>query len=618
MMNKIFRWVANVVDSSEFKCYIIIFLSLFIEWSYFALSIGGFGNNDAVTLCKGVGDCMMLLILYWILPKRFAWINIVGVWLLSIFFVLNLWYYRFWGQMVTPFFYRLWNNVNVDTIASAKALVSIFDIIYLIIPLGLTILYVGPLRARMKKDDVNAGVAKTRRLTMLAVTVFFFLLSQIGYAITKTKWNIAAGYREQSVAENLFLHMTCVTNGSVYDLRTRGLCLFLYYDLVNIVRDLTTSHKIEPTPEEMDSLKSFITNIPQFPTVEEFAANENKNVVIILVESLNAEVINKTVNGHEVSPFLNFLVKSEGTVSALDLIPQVKDGCSNDGQLLTNTGLLPLSQGVVSMSLGTDIDYPGLPKILKPKSSAAFFGDSGLSWNQTQAFKSYGFDDVYTVFDFEEAAEAKGADAAMFDFSDAVLDSIKQPFLIEYVTFSMHAPFTHKSIPTKDWLASSNLETNEINYLNSVNYTDSQICRFFDNLKRRGLLQSTVVFIVSDHSQTLGLNKRILKYIKEDSLDLMPMVFIAVNTGVTKKIDSPAGQINVFPTILHVLDKGDLEYRGLDRSLLDPALSSSVSAQGKSRGDGTESEINRQKRAWQVSDSLLRSNFFKANPRFSF
>ncbi|MDE6511016.1 MAG: LTA synthase family protein, partial [Muribaculaceae bacterium] len=486
------------------------------------------------------------------------------------------------------------------------------------IPLGLTILYVGVLRSKIKKDDLKVRSEKIRRLSMLAFTVFFFFLSQIGYAITKTKWNIAAGYREQSVAENLFLHMTSVTNGSVHDLRTRGLCLFLYTDFVNIVRDLTTPHNIEPSPEEMESLKSFVTSIPQFPKIEEFAANENKNVVIILVESLNSEVINKTVNGHEVSPFLNYLVKSEGTVSALDLLPQVKDGCSNDGQLLTNTGLLPISQGVVSMSLGTDIDYPGLPKILKPKSSVAIFGDSGLSWNQIQAFESYGFDRIYTVLDFEDDADAKGADAAMFDFSDAVLDSIKQPFLLEYVTFSMHAPFTHKSIPTKEWLASSNLETNEINYLNSVNYTDSQICKFFENLNRRGLLQSTVVFIVSDHSQTLGINKSRFKHIKEDSLDLMPMAFIAVNTGITKKIDSSAGQINVYPTILHVLDKGNLQYRGLDRSLLDPALSSSVSAQGKSRGDAPEAEISRQTRAWQVSDSLLRSNFFKADPRVSF
>ncbi|MDE6548721.1 MAG: LTA synthase family protein [Muribaculaceae bacterium] len=503
--------------------------------------------------------------------------------------------------------------MNVDTIASAKALVSIFDIIYLIIPLGLTILYVGVLRSKIKKDDLKVRAEKIRRLTILAITVCLFFLSQIGYAITKTKWNIAAGYREQSVVENLFLNMTCITNGSVYDLRTRGLCLFLYSDFVNILRDLTMSHKIEPTPEEMDSLKSFITNVPQFPIIEEFSANGNKNVVIIIVESLNAGVINKTVNGHEVSPFLNFLVKSEGSVSALDILPQVKDGCSNDGQLLTNTGLLPLSQGVVSMTLGTDIDYPGLPKILKPKSSVAIFGDSGLSWNQTQAFQSYGFDEIYTVLDFEEDADDKGADAAMFDFSEGVLDRIEQPFLLEYVTFSMHAPFTHKSIPTKEWLASSNLETNEINYLNSVNYTDSQICKFFDNLNRRGLMQSTVVFIVSDHSQTLGLDKSVLKHIKEDSLDLMPMAFIAVNTGVTKKIDSPAGQINVFPTILHVLGKGNGEYRGLDRSLLDPALSSSVSAQGKSRGEGSDAEICRQKRAWQVSDSLLRSNFFKTN-----
>lgn len=609
-MNKLYNGLREIIKSPVIVFYFILLLCLFIEYSYFALSLGGYGNNNFVTLCKCFGDCTMVLIFYWILPKKFSWINIVIIWLLSIFFMSNLWYFRFWGQMITPLFYRLWKNLNGDTIASVKALFSVFDSVFIVLPTVLTVIYFMGFKDKMKNDMIFVKDEKICRLVMILVTIVFFMLSQVAYAVTKSYWNRAAGFRDQSVVDNLITNLTKVTNASAYDLATRGLPIFLYSAFVNIAKDLAFSQEINPNPDEMAELDKFITSVPKFPYIEEFASNEGKNVVILLVESLNADVINKSVNGHEVTPFLNSLMASEGVVSALEIIPQVKDGCSNDGQLLTNTGLLPLSKGVVSMSLGQDVVYPALPKLLKHKSSVAIFGDAGLSWNQTLAYKGYGFDEVYTVLDFKDSADCLGADAAMFDFSNAVLDTIRQPFLLEFVTFSMHAPFSHKSIKTKEWLSSSGLDANEINYLNSANYTDFQINKFFGNLQKRGLLQSTVVFIASDHSQTLGLNKGILKDIDEDALDLLPMVFIAVNSGKTQKIEIPAGQVNVFPTILHILNIGNEKYHGLDRSLIDPELSTSVSSKGTVRGSGSDYDINRQKRAWEVSDSLLRSNFF--------
>ncbi|MDE6552983.1 MAG: sulfatase-like hydrolase/transferase [Muribaculaceae bacterium] len=608
-MNKVSNSFPSMIKSPVVAYYIAILVALYIEWAYFALSVGGFGNSTVFTLCKGVGDCMMLLILYWILPKRFIWIEIVIVWMLSIFFILNLWYFRFWNEMITPLFYRLWSNINGDTVASVKALVSGCDLIFLFCPVAVLVLYF------MYKDRIGdnrelAGCRNRIRIIMTVTTVCVFFISQIGYAVTQSKWNKSVGYRNQTVVANFKANFTDITNASVYVLRIKGLPLYLYTSLVNMVEDLAYSHDFEPTPKDLKELNDFISETPHYPVVEEFEANDDKNVIIILVESLNADVIGESVNGHEITPFLNSLIKSEGTISAVNVLPQVKDGCSNDGQMLTNTGLLPLSRGVASMSLSKDLVYPGLPKILRKKSSVAVFGDAGMTWNQTQAYKDYGFEKTYSILDYEDSAEMYGNDAAMFDFSKAVLDTVRHPFLMEFVTFSSHAPFTHKNINTQEWLGCSGLDSNEINYLNSINYTDLQIRRFFETLRQRELLESSVIFIVSDHSQTLGLNKNKVKDIKEDTLDLLPMVFIAVNTGVTKKIMSPVGQVDVFPTILHVLNKGEEGYRGLGRSLLDTALSSSVSAKGVVRGSSSEYEINRQKRAWQVSDSLLRSNFF--------
>lgn len=598
----------NMKDKDRLKYYILMFVVLLAEWMCFTHTIGGMGNKFIVTLIKGAGDCALLLILYWILPKRYGWISLIVVWLVSVFFIVNAWYSRFWHEFVSPTSYRLWGNMNGDTLASVKALAIPADLIYFLAPVLITILYFN-----WKHKWIFSHNDKRIRIIIIVSSVCLFLVSQVGYAVTLAHWNRDLGVGEQSVAKNLRNNLfRIVDTCSIYDFQSKGLVIYYVTAIKNVVNDLIYSKEIRLIAEERESLKSFLHQVPQYPEVDEFMENSGKNVVIILVESLNSDVIGRKVNGHEITPFLNALIEKEGTVSALNILPQVKEGCSNDGQLLTNTGLLPLNQGVTSLTLGSHIVLPGLPKILKPKSSVAVFGDTGQTWNQSGAYESYGFRKIFTVKDYERKANEKGVDAAMFEYANLILDTIQQPFLMELVTFSMHVPFTHKKVGMQKWLENEQLAVNERNYLNMAHYTDTAIHTFYDNLARQGLLDSTIIFIISDHSSGLALDKN--KVIGDaDRQDLYPMAFIATNTGVTRRMDVPAGQVNVFPTILHIMGEGRSCYecyRGLDRSLLDSQLQSSVSTKGDIRGFASESEQVRQRRAYQVADSLQRGNYF--------
>ncbi len=91
------------------------------------------------------------------------------------------------------------------------------------------------------------------------------------------------------------------------------------------------------------------------------------------------------------------------------------------------------------------------------------------------------------------------------------------------------------------------------------------------------------------------------------------MAFIAPEHQSHAKVDAPAGQVNVFPTILHILNRNNEPYHGIDRSLLDPQLSSSVTQQGKTRGNASPSEISRQKRAYDIADSIQRGDYFQTD-----
>lgn len=64
------------------------------------------------------------------------------------------------------------------------------------------------------------------------------------------------------------------------------------------------------------------------------SVHSKKNLILILVESMQSWPINMTVKGTEVTPYINQLVKLSGSQYFSKVIPQVKDGRSSDAQLL--------------------------------------------------------------------------------------------------------------------------------------------------------------------------------------------------------------------------------------------------------------------------------------------
>lgn len=599
------------LTAQELIYFFTCFICLIIEWLVFVFMYAPVGNSVLITIVKGCGDCLMLLIVYWFIPSKLKWILLIIIWLLSFFFLFNAWHIEFWDDIIPVTFYRLFNNVNSDLLGSIKALLSISDLSFVIPPIIATIVYYNCYKISTKSHMYQ--FININKALMISITIILFIVSQSAFIVTNCKWN-----KDSEVGESSFLGIMNerLTNNiltSRYDFQREGLSFFIVRAFIEIISDLTTKHTIDIDSKGTASISSYIRNVPNFPVVSEFQENQDKNVIIIIVESLNSDVIGKKINDHEITPNLNKIINSTGTISSLNMIPQVKQGCSNDGQLLINTGLLPLDKGVSSMLFGDRITYPQLGKILNINNTIAIFGDSGNTWNQTRAFKSYGFNKIYRISDFEKRSKEIGRDLAMFEFTNSFFDNIKQPFLIELVTFSTHIPFSEKCVPIKQWLKTDSLSKNEMNYLNMINYFDSSLGYFIDQLNNNQIMGNTVLFIISDHSQGLGVDASKFKDNDNNRQDILPMAFIAMNTGITKKIDRKTGQVNVFPTILHIMNKFNKSYHGLGRSLLDDQLTSAVTTKYQIYGNRHSEDIKRQYRAYQISDSIQRSDYFRSN-----
>ncbi len=606
--------IKNSIDGKTSKTHlysVLFFTTCFLlflaEWLLFTEDIGGIGNKYIVTITKGIGDVAALFLIYWFLPQKRKWIILVIIWLVSVFFLFNTWHCRFWGEFISVTFYRLASNMNADLVNSVKALVRITDIFYILIPAACTLLYLFVCRKHMRTER---NFSQKQRVAAVCMSLFAFALSQLAFGITTKKWQ-EDSFPDDTLTD-ILLERFCFNKHTVkYTFCSEGLCMYFLEAGVEIGKDIVSRHYIELNETDLRKISDFMADIPEIPGTPDFSANKDKNVVIILVESLNSDVIFHKINGNEITPVMNALVNAENTVSALNIVPQVKEGCSNDGQLLTNTGLLPLDKGVSSMLFGDRNIYPSLPRILARKKPTVIFGDNGATWNQTGAYEGYGFEEILNIHDYEKAAEEKGRDAAMMDLGIEIISRLEEPFLLELVTFSMHVPFKEKAVPTEEWLKTDSLEENERNYYNITHYFDRSLGDFINKLKSMNKYDDTVIFIVSDHSQGIAKNKKVFKDGDNNRQDFLPMAFIALNTGHTQKVDAPAGQVNVFPTILHILNRNNEPYHGIDRSLLDPQLSSSVTQQGKTKGNATLSEISRQRRAYDIADSIQRGDYFR-------
>lgn len=68
---------------------------------------------------------------------------------------------------------------------------------------------------------------------------------------------------------------------------------------------------------------------------------DRRRVVVIFVESLESWVLERSVEGQELTPCLNRLLHEERTLCAPQVVTQVKGGRSIDAQLLVTAGLPP-------------------------------------------------------------------------------------------------------------------------------------------------------------------------------------------------------------------------------------------------------------------------------------
>lgn len=296
-------------------------------------------------------------------------------------------------------------------------------------------------------------------------------------------------------------------------------------------------------------------------------AARGRNVVIVLVESLQGLAVQREVNGQAVTPTLDALI-AEGRYWP-NAYSQVAAGNTSDAEFLLNTSLYPLEATPMSEDYG-DRAFPSLAKLLKPEgyTSMTFHPNDVTFWNRDALYPGLGFDEVYdrTFFGEEDVVGIGPSDDVLFSKTLPVLDERHrngEPFYAALVTLTGHHPF-HLPEDKQHLKLTGEIDGTLVgDYLTAMHYTDEALGRFIEGMKESGLYEDSVIVVVGDHFglQQSQMSETDLELVEDmlgrpyNEADRMNVPIVVVAPGALEPGVSaePAGQVDVLPTIAGLL-----------------------------------------------------------------
>jgi phosphoglycerol transferase MdoB-like AlkP superfamily enzyme len=381
-----------------------------------------------------------------------------------------------------------------------------------------------------------------------------------------------------------------------------------------------TQQKATFTPEMRDFLSEWQSRQPAYVVLDSLP--ERSNLVVILCESLESWVLERTVEGQEITPTLNRLLQDSSTLYAPHVLTQVAGGRSIDGQLLLNAGLLPVEHGTYSTQYPTHTYYT-LTKALAEKHHSRSYlmtVDKAIVWNQGMVARAFGIDSLLDkpcwVNDEKVGSRKKLGDDSFFRQAVEKLQTtdlwpVGEPVYLQCVTYSGHNPFV---LP--DHLKRIHFEDDYPqrmkDYMCMANYTDHALGQLISYLQSRPDYDRTLVVITGDHEGLASDREALCASAGGHGIvsDRKFTPFIVLNSPVGLRYEPVMGQIDMYPTLLNLLSLDDYPWKGLGQSILSPAKPAlAIDAQHHWEGDPAGvSEATRRhlEEAWRASDLMIR------------
>lgn len=505
----------------------------------FSLGVKGLLQNLILLMNPYSLIALVLSVFLFFKGKKAFWFIFIGGFLLTFLLYANVVYFRFFSDFLT--FSTLNQAGNVESMGGAvSASFKWYDFVYFID----TIIYLAILIFKRKWLDNRAFSKKFVPVVMATSVALFFL--NLAFAETD----------RPELLTRTFDHKYLVKYLGPYN--------FTVYDGVKTIEN--NQQKALASEDDLTKVLNYTKQKRTEPNPEYYGAAKKKNIIKIHLESFQTFLINKKVNGKEVTPFLNKLSSGNQDFTYFpNFFHQTGQGKTSDSEFTMDNSLYGLPQGS-AYSLKGDNTYQSLPAILDQKqgyTSNVMHGDYKTFWNRDQVYKHFGIDNFYdaTYYDMSDdnIVNLGLKDKPFFKASADYQSKMKKPFYSHLITLTNHYPFTLDEEDAS--IDKPNTGDSTVDgYIQTAHYLDQALEEYITDLKKKGLYDNSVIMIYGDHyGISENHNNAMEKLLGEK---ITPAKFTDLNrTGFWLKVPGKsggvnkeyAGQMDVMPTLLHLV-----------------------------------------------------------------
>jgi len=335
----------------------------------------------------------------------------------------------------------------------------------------------------------------------------------------------------------------------------------LYYHLEDVVHYFKVKlRKVELTKDEKEKINSSF-----WKRRENEYSNiaKDKNLIVLQLESMQDFLINRTIEGREITPNLNKLMKE--SVRFENMYYQTSVGNTSDAELIVNNSLFPLADKPACYECQTN-QFKSVGHSLKSRGyhNVAFHGNQASFWNRHLMYQLYGFDKFVdnSMLDNDEFIFPGLSDRSFFRQVVGYLakKSVDSKIFAFLITLSLHHPYEY--FANYDFSVGKQEGTFIGRYIKGAHYADQAIGKFIEDLKEKGLYEDSLLVMYGDHAGIpRQYRQEFMDFLELDNVDYNWTKFQKVaacmhlpgqkqGKGVTKAV----GQIDILPTISNMMD----------------------------------------------------------------
>lgn len=413
----------------------------------------------------------------------------------------------------------------------------------------------------------------------------------------------------------LFLNIACLSETNIRSLSQQwnresivkryGIVVYQLNDIVQATK--TKINTIFGVEEAVETFLNYYQENPNKVSNNKYSdIFEGYNVIAVHMESIMQFLIDYKINGVEVTPNLNKLVKESMYFN--NFYSEVSVGTSSDAEFTFSSSLMPVQTGTVAVSY-YDRTFETLQNLLGKNGYYVFsmHGNKASMWNRAKLHESLGYNRFYSQTDYEldELIGLGLSDKSFFKQSESLIKEMYDEqiatgnyknYMGTLITLSNHTPFKDPYYTEGDNVLDVTYHTgalddegNEIiydylegntigNYLRSVHYADEALGEFIDYVKTHDEYSKTLFVLYGDHAAQLSKNQfeylnnynfetgelyqedeegyKNYDYIENELFKKVPLIIFTPNqdnSKIRKTISYPMGMIDVLPTLANML-----------------------------------------------------------------